>query len=496
MSQERAHKERVYALQKQLKSVLSRNNDSEHSSCVALRYEKENSNTTRSKHYKKQLSSIDCSAFNNILRVDIEKQIVVAEPRVTMEELVKATLLYGFVVPVVSEFKTITVGGAIMGCGAESSSHRWGIFHDTCLSFEILCGSGDIIRASPFENADIFYGISGSYGSLGILLSAEIRLIPASEHVRVHYTVFTQAEQALSFIKKRIHAEDSPDFLDGIFFSQTTSVVMQGFFQTKQEREKRLPVFSMKNLSSEWYYQHVRRKALTVDYFEENMTLQEYLFRYDTGAFWMGAYLFQRPFIRRFLFEVLLKLSNSSVLALSPEEYRNMHKMTGLNWLLRTLGRPWMKSEVLWKVLHTSEKWVHERLMVQDFCVPETCAQYFLEDVFKEIDIFPLWICPIKGTKEKQLFAPHRLLEQSEITHFINVGVYGLPSPSHDVAFLTSLLETRTELYGGRKVLYGRSYYSLNDFWNIYSKNEYEILREKMHAQDVFTCISDKVLSE
>ena len=45
------------------------------------------------------------------------------EPRITMEELVRKMMPYGLTIPVVPEFKSITVGGAIMGMGGESASH-------------------------------------------------------------------------------------------------------------------------------------------------------------------------------------------------------------------------------------------------------------------------------------------------------------------------------------------------------------------------------------
>jgi FAD/FMN-containing dehydrogenase len=41
-----------------------------------------------------------------------------------MDKLVKATLKYGLVPPVVTEFPGITVGGAIQGAAAETSSFR------------------------------------------------------------------------------------------------------------------------------------------------------------------------------------------------------------------------------------------------------------------------------------------------------------------------------------------------------------------------------------
>jgi hypothetical protein len=63
--------------------------------------------------------------------------VALVEPRVTMEQLVDTLLPFGLVPPVVPEFKHITVGGSIAGVAGESSSYKYGFFHDTCVSYEV-----------------------------------------------------------------------------------------------------------------------------------------------------------------------------------------------------------------------------------------------------------------------------------------------------------------------------------------------------------------------
>jgi len=48
-----------------------------------------------------------------------------------MDQLVKATLAYGFAPPVVMEFPGITAGGGFSGTSGESSSFRHGFFDKT-----------------------------------------------------------------------------------------------------------------------------------------------------------------------------------------------------------------------------------------------------------------------------------------------------------------------------------------------------------------------------
>lgn len=498
MTPEVQHRERVERLEEGMREMLSVRNSVGHPLCLSLHYSHAPSNTTRTKSYKMgAFAHLDLSDLNHIIRINTEKKTVFVEPRVTMEELVAATLPLGLMTPIVPEFKGITVGGAILGGSTESAGHKWGLFHDLALSYEVLMGNGQVIQASPYENQDIFYALPCSYGALGTLLSVELKLVPAIEMVSLKYTVFIKPLDALQYLCQRVHARDAPDFLDGIVFSPTLSVVIEGVGQTNQNLSSS-PLFSMKRPGSEWYYQHVRRKATDAldSHFEESMTVPDYLFRYDEGAFWMGSYLFSSQFAKAFFIEGIFHRTREAPYLGDSFDRTEMSLMKGPNGFCRTVFHPLLTSKRLWALFHKAEKWMHHQAIIQDFCIPEERAPYFLEEVLQEAHVFPLWLCPIKGTKDAQIFAPHLLAEASETTHVINLGIYGLPTALYDIPQVTRSLERKTHIYGGRKVLYGRSYYTPEEFWHIYPHGAYEALREKVHAHGVWHDIVDKVLSE
>lgn len=422
------------------------------------------SNTTRTKSYKQNIPKLDFSPLNRVLEIDLDKKIALVEPRVTMEKLLMTVLPYGLMPPVVPEFKGITVGGAIMGGAAESSSHRYGIFNDTCLSFDILSGEGSLIHASPFENPDIFYGIAGSYGSLGALVRAEIQLIPAQKYVHLTYRTFSDTKKAFAAMQNIVS-----DFVDGICYGPHHTVIIEGNLQN---------TFGKKESGSQWYY----KKAQNL--YEESMPLSDYLFRYDRGAFWMGAYLFHPAFLARFIKEGLLPFPKEG--PFSKVELAKFHNILKFNHITKFLP---IKSQMLWSLLHKAEKWVQERFIIQDFCLPSSLAHGFLDE---NPGVFPLWLCPIKGTTKPQIFAPH-LTKKEE--NFINIGMYGLPCISKPVSELTRDLEEFVHLQHGRKVLYSHSYYTPSEFWQIYSQVSYNKLRKKTKADGIWQDITEKVLS-
>ena len=50
---------------------------------------------------------------------------------------------------VVPELKTITIGGAVAGCSIESMSFVHGGFHDTCLEYEVITATGEVLTCTP-----------------------------------------------------------------------------------------------------------------------------------------------------------------------------------------------------------------------------------------------------------------------------------------------------------------------------------------------------------
>ena len=129
---------------------------------------------------------IDISDLNDILSVDPVARTCTAESGVTFVSLVEETLKHGLVPMVVPELKTITIGGAVAGCSIESMSFRYGGFHDTCLEYEVITATGEVLTCTPAnQHALVFQMMHGSFGTLGILSQVGFRLVPAQPFVPV-----------------------------------------------------------------------------------------------------------------------------------------------------------------------------------------------------------------------------------------------------------------------------------------------------------------------
>ena len=114
----------------------------------------------------------------DILEINEEEKFVRCEPLVTVERLVEALKTKGWMVPVVPEIGGLTVGGLVMGGGIESTSHKYGLWQNICLKYELVLADGSITTCSREENSDLFYAIPWSYGTLRFLTAVDIMIIP------------------------------------------------------------------------------------------------------------------------------------------------------------------------------------------------------------------------------------------------------------------------------------------------------------------------------
>jgi Delta24-sterol reductase len=414
-----------------------------------LRFFHGGTNSTRPKD--KSYKLIDISSLNNVVEINIEEKFALVEPSVSMEQLVSATLEKGLLPLVVMEFPAITCGGAVNGASLESSSYKHGQLSDTCEEYEVILGNGELVKASRNENPDLFYGISGSYGTLGLVTLLKVNLVTASEFVHTTFYPTTSFQETLDLIKEKI-ADKEIDYLDAIVFSPLHGVVMTG----KRTNEKSSEPVSFSKVKDPWFYEYARDLSKNIEVKDKLINITEYLFRYNRGAFWMVEFAFP-----------LLGIPK--------------------NKLTRFIFNPVSKTKELFEALHTLN--VSQDFFLQDFYFPLSETLNCLEYNESEVKVYPLWLCPIRSTKTTQKLSPHYINEEM----LIDVGIWGQTKDYlSDPIKRNKDFETFAEKHNARKMLYAHAYYSKDEFWNIYDKGWYETLRKKYNASEVFPDVWQK----
>ncbi|KAI1370021.1 hypothetical protein F5Y08DRAFT_292023 [Xylaria arbuscula] len=469
-------------------------------------------NSTRPAHLKSRARFVDISKLKNVLEVDTTRRVALVEPNVPMDRLVESTLKHGLVPPVIMEFPGITGGGGFAGTAGESSSFKHGYFDQSVNAVEMVLPDGEIVVAKPGSNrhgngvgreelvntklgtgedpekyADLFHGAAGAVGTLGITTLLELQLIEAKRFVRTTYRRTTTTAEAIRVVREECRKPGN-DYVDGMLFSEGHGVIVSGEMTDELPDGETVRTFS--NAWDPWFYMHVRSITKGLPSSEQSTSqsspsssqgtiteyipLAEYLFRYDRGGFWVGEAAFDYfrpvPFTRFF------------------------------RWFLDDF----LHTRMLYRALHASGE--SARFFVQDLGIPYDTAEEFIKYTTKSLDIWPLWLCPLKTPKGPS-FHPHVRNRSSSSSlsslpatttttaeEMLNIGVWGWgPKDKADFIRVNRALEAKVNELGGMKWLYAHTYYSEPEFWDAFGgRAAYEALRTKYRATSL-PSVYDKV---
>lgn len=406
---------------------------------------------------------VDTSDMGRIFPVNKTSMTVQCEPKVPMDELAAHCLKQGVIPKIVMEFKGITVGGGYSGFSGESSMYRYGLFSNTVSDIEIVLGDGTLETASRTHNADLLEHAAGSLGTFGIVTLLTVELIPSQAFVKVDLQLVDHVTKAHAIFEAAT-TDESIHFIDGVYFNKGRIGVMLSKFVDTVPSGCR----ALKKMEVHWFAdtmeEHLDKGPTAEKPAVIYMTLTDYLFRYDHGAFWGGKLAFTHFHI--------------------PQ-----------NSITKRLADPFMDSRTCYHALHKSG--LANEYVVQDFGIPSsTVAQFvqFVNDTLPELQIF---LAPCKTAREIGLtsrFNP-RVAEVADERIFA-VGVYGR-GPADPEAFyeLNRKLELRSAELLGAKLLYARTYYTEDEFWTIYDKDVYHEMRKKYRAETLPT-VFDKLKAD
>lgn len=117
---------------------------------------------------------IDLSAMKGI-RVDPVKRTVRAESGLKLGEFDRETQAFGLATTL-GVVPGTGISGLTLGGGFGHLMGKYGLALDNVISVDIVTADGEFLTASATENSELFWGVRGSSGNLGIVTSLEYRL--------------------------------------------------------------------------------------------------------------------------------------------------------------------------------------------------------------------------------------------------------------------------------------------------------------------------------
>jgi FAD/FMN-containing dehydrogenase len=393
---------------------------------------------------------LDVRSFNQVLSV--RDNYVDAEGMTSYEELTRECLVHGVMPAVVPQLKTITLGGAVAGVGIESSSHRYGLVHDTMLELDVLLGDGRVVNCTADNaHADLFFGFPNSYGTLGYALRVKAKTVPVKRYVRLEHLHFSTSENFFSELERCLREADA-DFIDGTIFSPQRLFITRGRFSDSAP------------YTSDYTYEHIYYRSIA-EKREDYLTVHDYLWRWDTDWFWCSKnVLAQNPLIRRIYGKERL----------GSRTYTKIMRWNSRVGVTRKLER----------LLG-----LHSESVIQDVDIPIARAAEFLDFYAKHIALWPQWVCPISVSQGRNFS-----LYPVRPGCYVNFGFWDVKRTreAHPPGHFNRMLEAKVTELGGIKSLYSDSFFPQDEFYRLYGGAAYDALKRKYDPSGAFPRLYDK----
>jgi len=162
-----------------------------------------------------------------------------------------------------------------------------------------------------------------------------------------------------------------------------------------------------------------------------------------------------------------------------------------------TLGWLFPPKTSLLKMTETEGlKQLYEKFhVVQDMLVPLPALHDALKVFKEEINVYPLWLCPMKIFRTdgyKGLINP---LPDEEM--FVDIGAYGVPkAPNYVAVNQLRKLEKFVRSVKGFQALYADTYMTRKEFREMFDHSLYDKLRESYNCIGCLPEIYDKISKE
>ena len=411
--------------------------------------------------------NLDLRHFNQVIAIDTDACVATVEGMTSFYDLVAAVLPYGLMPQAVPELRSITVGGAIAGLGGQSSSYKFGLVHEMITDFDLLTGEGKVIHCSPQSNSDIFTMLPNSYGSLGYVLKCSIRLNRVSPYVKLRYLRFSIADAFFAAMAEEIQLAKA-DFIEGVSFSPTEYILLLGNFSDKLPRSEKsfVPL-------RDPFFKSILDPAVDTKY----LTIKDYIWRWDPDAFWatdqknvIGSILLN-PLFRKTVGPAILRSDRLVKIG----QFRNR-----------------LRKKSIAKYLFLEEK--RKEALIQDAAIPFEAAAEFDAWLAKELNIFPLWYCPVKTIMPVGTYPLYE--PQSEFV--LDFGFYiSMELEDHMEPIHYNLqIEKKLVEIGGFKCLYSDTFFSQDQFWSMYDKEKYEQVKSKYDPNNTYLNLYEKVINK
>jgi FAD/FMN-containing dehydrogenase len=271
--------------------------------------------------------------------------------------------------------------------------------------------------------------------------------------VRLTHLPFRTAEAFFRELGARLAARDV-DFVDGTLFSPREMYLTLGRFADKAP------------YTSDYTYEHIYYRSIA-EKREDYLTVQDYIWRWDTDWFWCSKNVFaQQPLVRRFIY---------GRQRLGSRTYTKIMRWNSRVGVTKKVER----------VLG-----LHSESVIQDVDIPLARAAQFFAFYAEHIALWPQWICPIGPQPHSGRFSLYPVKNE----WYVNFGFWDVKRTKerHPPGHFNRLIERKVIELGGVKSLYSDSFFERGEFGRYYGGEAYRALKAKYDPAGVFPQLYEK----
>jgi len=150
---------------------------------------------------------LDTAQLNHFMAFDEATGVLRCESGARFNDILNLCVPRGWCLPVLPGTQYLTVGGAIANDVHGKNHHSDGTFGCFVICFELLRSDGSRLRCSAQQNTELFEASIGGLGLTGLILWAEVQLIPlSSPKITVTTKTFSTVEEFVQLSDASAHS--------------------------------------------------------------------------------------------------------------------------------------------------------------------------------------------------------------------------------------------------------------------------------------------------
>jgi glycolate oxidase len=164
-----------------------------------------------------------------ILEIDVENQIAVVQPGVSLLDLDAAAARHGLTYPVNPGERSASLGGTVATNAGGMRAVKYGVTRQQVLGLEAVLGTGEIIRTGgkfvkSTSGYDLTQLIVGSEGTLAVVTEAILRLYPRQPHAATVLAPFRTVADVAAAVPRIVQSGVAPMILEYIDMMTMTAI--------------------------------------------------------------------------------------------------------------------------------------------------------------------------------------------------------------------------------------------------------------------------------